>query len=874
MNKMERKDWINYPMFSKIAAIIVIIIAMMGALSSFFPLSLIQKINLTWIGLNLNVAIAFLLMSFSLLLTLNAQQKHKISYLANILLLVVFLVSVMNLVAFLTGDVAIDALLLQDNDPLTIKPGRMPLLAAIGFMLLSSSLLMQGRLNYLNSQIPACIVIILATFELISYIFGIRGIINFLVQSSSNIHMAFLTSLAFIALALSILLLEPSKGLPKIIMSRYLGGLIVRKITPYVILIPIIIGFLKIIGQSFGLFTIELGNVWLIIGTILILCICLLYQANWLNNLDKKRLKDEQFLKSVLENTNNVIFIKNLAGKYQLVNKQFTRITKKKKKHLIGKTDFDIFTPEFAEQFKKMDEEVAATEKMIMIEESVPLRDGIHTYLTNKFPIFDEKNDVYAIGGIAIDITEQKLAQDRFRMIIEAAPDGIIVINRKGHIILVNKRTEEMFGYSTNELLNMSIKVLMPDISEYVSMEHEDNFFNEIMSGFMGQMMELFALRKNKKYFPIEISISPILITEGTVALATIRDITSRKTIEEKNQTNLQQLKKRHRELNLLNEFGSNMQVCKRIQEAGRLIANYASHLFPDCAGSLYLTQQNAITLDLITSFNDPILKQSSINPDDCWALRIGNVHNVENVDKDIICGHNMNLPVKSPTYMCLPLFAQGNISGLFYVENLTGNKFDDLKSQEILASTFCEQIALGLSNIRLQETLREQSIRDVLTGLYNRRYLEETFERELVRVRRNGLSLTVIMFDIDHFKDFNDDYGHKAGDVLLQSLGRLVFEKMRASDIICRYGGEEFVVVLPETSIGTGWQRAEHLRKQVAEMKVIYNKVELSVTISVGVAAYPEHGEDMFDLIAAADIALYQAKKKGRDTTVIYSHE
>ena len=132
------------------------------------------------------------------------------------------------------------------------------------------------------------------------------------------------------------------------------------------------------------------------------------------------------------------------------------------------------------------------------------------------------------------------------------------------------------------------------------------------------------------------------------------------------------------------------------------------------------------------------------------------------------------------------------------------------------------------------------------------------------------ALKLTIILFDIDHFKNFNDTYGHKAGDHLLKALGSLVTEKMRASDIVCRYGGEEFVIILPETSIGTGWQRAEQLRMAVTQMRVNYNNKVLHLTISLGVAAYPEDGTEVVQLFLAADAALYQAKKKGGDITVI----
>jgi diguanylate cyclase (GGDEF)-like protein/PAS domain S-box-containing protein len=867
-----KKDTEDYLFFSKIAAIIAVLVGVIGILNSvssyFFFTHLAYGINV-----NLNVAVGLVLSGIILWLRTKSTKNNKESVAATVFIVIIFIFSILSILDYITPDTRIDEILLQDNDPRTLKPGHMPLLTAICFGLLCVAFFMQQwRSHFMVYQVPLCIIVIIAIFELIGYLFDLSGVINFLFHINTPIHMALLSGIAFIFLSLGFLVLDRYEGLPKIVLSKYVGGLIIRRIIPFIIVGPIVVGLLKILGESLGLFSFEFGTLWLIVGVIVLLGTALLYEANWLNNLDRKRIKDEEFLKSVLENTNNVIFIKNLQGEYQLINRQFELLTNKNKQELIGKTDYELFDSEFARKVVKADYKVAKSQEMIVVEESFPLKDGVHTYLTNKFPILDESKNVYAIGGIAIDITEQKRAEERFKTIIEAAPDGIIIINRTGDIILINKRIEEMFSFKGIELLGHCVELLIPNIFKVIGDKQKGNFFDLITSHSPIEK-ELTAKRKNNELLPIEVSISLIETTEGKAALATIRDITHRKAIEEKNQLNLKQLKKRHRELNLLNEFGSNMQVCKKIDEAGRLVANYASHLFPDCAGVLYLCDSDVKMLHAVTSFNNPILNETTLKPEDCWAIRIGNLHYVENPKKDIVCAHNMNLGTDSPSFMCVPLFAQGVIMGLFYLEQTKeANQVGDLKNQEILASTFCEQIALGLTNIKLQETLREQSIRDVLTGLYNRRYLEEIFERELIRLKRNPLPLTVIMFDIDHFKDFNDAYGHKAGDVVLQALASLVSEKMRASDIICRYGGEEFIIILPETSIGTGWQRAEQLRRQVTEMRAYYNNSGLKITISLGVASYPEHGTQMIDLIAAADIALYQAKKKGGDTTVIYT--
>jgi diguanylate cyclase (GGDEF)-like protein len=170
-------------------------------------------------------------------------------------------------------------------------------------------------------------------------------------------------------------------------------------------------------------------------------------------------------------------------------------------------------------------------------------------------------------------------------------------------------------------------------------------------------------------------------------------------------------------------------------------------------------------------------------------------------------------------------------------------------------------------TNLRLQKTLRVQAVRDPLTRLFNRRYLEETFERELRRAERRRKPLGVIMLDLDHFKAFNDTFGHAAGDALLRIFGQFLVSRSRREDVACRYGGEEFVLIFPDAPLDTTIRRAGQLREEAKSLQVQHHGHPLgNVTISVGIAAYPEHGSTTATLLRAADEALYRAKTEGRD--------
>jgi diguanylate cyclase (GGDEF)-like protein len=198
----------------------------------------------------------------------------------------------------------------------------------------------------------------------------------------------------------------------------------------------------------------------------------------------------------------------------------------------------------------------------------------------------------------------------------------------------------------------------------------------------------------------------------------------------------------------------------------------------------------------------------------------------------------------------------------------------DDLRvARQTLAATVASQIALSLANLRLRETLRDQSIRDPLTSLFNRRFMQESLDREIHRAQRRHQSLSVMILDLDHFKRFNDAFGHDAGDFVLRSLADVFRKFFRAEDVVCRQGGEEFVFILPEASSQEALERANALRDEVGKLGLKYdNKLLGAVTLSLGVATYPEHSLETEELLKIADQCLYQSKAKGRDMVTVAS--
>lgn len=193
--------------------------------------------------------------------------------------------------------------------------------------------------------------------------------------------------------------------------------------------------------------------------------------------------------------------------------------------------------------------------------------------------------------------------------------------------------------------------------------------------------------------------------------------------------------------------------------------------------------------------------------------------------------------------------------------------------NDRMLAVTVGEAIKLSLSNLKLRDELREQAMNDSLTGLFNRRYLEEALTKELYSAKRRNGSLCISMLDLDQFKRFNDTFGHDAGDLVLREVGRLLRENLRKSDIACRYGGEEFVLILPGSALSDTRQRVEQIGSIVRELQLRHgDKVLGKITLSAGVAESGEHGQTAGHLLRAADEALYTAKQAGRDRVEVFA--
>jgi diguanylate cyclase (GGDEF)-like protein len=331
------------------------------------------------------------------------------------------------------------------------------------------------------------------------------------------------------------------------------------------------------------------------------------------------------------------------------------------------------------------------------------------------------------------------------------------------------------------------------------------------------------------------------------------------------------ELEARGRIIDVLGKMAHRLQSCDSEEEFADVVRRFAAQVLPQVPGVLYLLNNSRNMLRQSAEWNSPSHHRSDFRPSDCWALRRGHAHVVSGVDVEVVCHHVEETPDLS--YRCFPMLAQGETLGLLYIEEPSAADPERLATARAAIADhwrieiMVENIALALGNHRLREALRVQSIRDPLTGLFNRRYLEETLELEFARASRSKVSLAVMMLDVDHFKRFNDNFGHDAGDAVLKTVGQVLAGGMRRGDITCRYGGEEFTIVAPGAGLEDAQRRADALRQAVAAINLVHNGRPLgAITCSLGVAAFPLHGATPAEVLQAADEALYRAKNGGRN--------
>jgi diguanylate cyclase (GGDEF)-like protein/PAS domain S-box-containing protein len=533
---------------------------------------------------------------------------------------------------------------------------------------------------------------------------------------------------------------------------------------------------------------------------------------------------------------------------------------------------------------------------------------GIAGFVVIQFAIHERVSGAWLLGalrnrllasGRAAETGSGEDGEARFRALAEAIPQIVWTATPEGEIDFCNGRWYQLSGFSEEQTLGRGWAAGLHPDDQPVALENWER------SGRTGQPFEMeYRLQTAAGGFRWHLArATPMRDSAGTIvkwfgACADIDDqIHNQQVLEKQIQQHTSalmdanlRLESEMRERNLaqqelnqqtermveeltrrsnrstnLAKMAEQLHSCSDLNDAFTVVKTMAPKVFPElrCAMLLFDSTDEKIKApaDWLCA-----LPTTNVTPHDCWALRTLRTHPMGTGDHTAECEHAPNDP---HSYCCLPLLAHGEAIGVLSFQMIEPGELPEAVMP--MANMFAEQVGLSVANIQLREALRNQSIRDPLTGLYNRRYLEEMLERETRRSVRAEHGLGLLMLDLDHFKNFNDTYGHDAGDTVLRETAEFLLKSVRAEDIVCRFGGEEFIVILPVADLRVTQARAERIRSRLRELPVLHQGRSLGmVTVSVGVAELPQHGTSPKELIEAADAAMYRAKREGRDRVVV----
>jgi diguanylate cyclase (GGDEF)-like protein/PAS domain S-box-containing protein len=460
-------------------------------------------------------------------------------------------------------------------------------------------------------------------------------------------------------------------------------------------------------------------------------------------------------------------------------------------------------------------------------------------------------------------------SEHRYRTMLDRLPIGVYNRAPDGRFLEINQALIDLLGYPSRETL-----LAVDPAALYVDGQPYRAIAGLSAGGVLDFETQLRCCDGSLIW--IRETVRAIADSTGTVTSyeGGIRDITPRRRAQEELEHAHVQLKAsttalecERRDTSLLAEVSDLLLACTTLDEAHDAIARGLSRLFPNASGGLFLIRASRDLVEPVASWGTTPLGEAAFAPGDCWALRQGRLRRTGAAGFLPMCTHLRNAPAGMD--WCVPLIAQGEALGVLVIR-FPGSEGEPGRDER-LVTPIAQRISPTIVNLRLRETLRAQSIRDPLTGLFNRRYLEETMARELRRAERRGKSVGVLMLDLDRFKLCNDTSGHSAGDAILRELGAFLRSTTRAEDVACRYGGEEFVLLVTEIESDDLVRRAEELREGIKHLHVQHGGRGVgALSVSIGAALFPQHGATVETLLRVADAALYRAKAAGRDCAVL----
>ncbi|MCF6239651.1 MAG: diguanylate cyclase, partial [Candidatus Marinimicrobia bacterium] len=488
------------------------------------------------------------------------------------------------------------------------------------------------------------------------------------------------------------------------------------------------------------------------------------------------------------------------------------------------------------------------------------------------------------------NVTLEVLAREkRFKSIFDNAAEGIYQSSLDGRFIKVNPSLVRMLGCSSVQNVIETYQNIPDDL--YVNPVDWKKMLGKLKQN--GRIIGFETQLKRDDGGVLDVSISAYQVhdelEDATYIEGSVTDIRERKRAQAellRHRDNLKEMVKRrtselttlvaklkyqNKETELIARMRDLLQACNTEKESFSIVASVCHQIFPKHSGYIAIRNESMEMAQAVIGFGDYSWEGVQFSLEDCWAVRRGGAHTVINPKIEALCAHTLDHSLSS---LCIPITARSECLGIIHL-CCDYSRVDPrlraaaLKRIEAKLKGISELYALSLANIRLRERLHLQSIVDPLTGLFNRRHMEYALTREFDRATRTGTNVGLMMLDIDHFKQLNDNCGHEVGDKVLWKIGMFLKNCIRGEDIACRYGGEELIVILPGCSPEDCLLKASEIRQGIERLTIPAKEKDYHVTVSIGISSFPQNGELIDEVIRVADDAMYEAKRAGRNCII-----
>jgi len=584
----------------------------------------------------------------------------------------------------------------------------------------------------------------------------------------------------------------------------------------------------------------------------------------------------ERVAAATIEGMPDGVMLVDMKGEIIYVNKAFERLLGYKANDLIGTSALRLPT------YSKSKDKAKAREyltRVIKKSSVIPIDMSAVTKSGDEIPINftasvikDAKGNPKTLVAVIRDISERKRAEEALRDseelsrgMLEAATTGIYVL-RDGQFQYVNRLFENILGYKSKELIGRySLDYVHPDDRQTVRTKAI-----EVLKGQSSSPYEFRLIRKDAESIWVLDRVASIQYKGKRSILGTLMDITERKMAE--NEVGIYT-----KQLETLFNIGATVSQTLNLEELLNSVLDKAIEVMGIEASGIFLLDEptNKLALRAHRGMSAQLVKEiKELNVSDGFIGQVaksGKPLLMEDVSANHRLSRSRVKAEKLKSFAAVPIISKEKVLGVMGVGSHNYREFPDWEVR--MLESISNQIGMAIENARLYERALELAFTDGLTSLYNRRYLMEQIEREFSRAERNKEPLSLIMVDLDGLKEINDRFGHNEGDQFLREVGRIIKVNTRASDVAARWGGDEFMLLTPETDSSRSAKIAERIRTQVERYRMNINGREVGITVSAGVVSYPAYASGISELIKNADEAMYNAKKGGKNQSCIFSN-